>query len=274
MLNALLLDIGNSALKFACYNPQLNRFLTPTTRIGWNEASDLNSSALHKAAKECERILISSVNRRHSSSVRELLSQSTSVEPIEINRHHVPLHMQVDFPDQVGIDRLLAAFAAWKLYGKHDPLIVLQVGTAVTIDVVDQSGTYQGGVILPSETTLYSSLAEKTDRLPRIEVDPKCYSIDLAEPGTVISATASNSLAANTHRIGKNTIEAMKTGVANCMLGGVEWTYRTYCKELGQQAPIIATGGGATQLANTSLPITFVSNLVLKAISMLSASIG
>ncbi len=274
MTNHLLLDIGNSALKFACYDPQQGRFLTPTTRIGWNQPESLDCEDLRVAAETCDRILLSSVNRHHSTSIRELLSKQSAFQPIEINRLHVPLRMQVDIPDQVGIDRLLAAFAAWKLFGRDEPLIILQVGTAVTIDVVDGSGTYQGGVILPSEATLYSSLAEKTDRLPRIEVDPQRYTIDLVEPGSVVSVTTEDLTATDEHCIGKNTIDAMKKGVSNCMLGGVEWTYRLYCKELGTRVPIIATGGGATQLANTSLPITFVSNLVLKALSLLSASIG
>jgi type III pantothenate kinase len=183
----------------------------------------------------------------------------------------VPMAIDIEFPDKLGIDRLLAAYAAWSLFGNSKALIVLQVGTAVTIDLVDKRGVYQGGVILPSETTLYSSLAEKTDLLPKIEVDASRFEIDLGPPGELLKVHRDQSIEEMRSVPAKNTVDAIKIGVSHCMRGGVEWTYQRYCRELGAMLPVVATGGGALQLHIDQMPMTVVSNLVLKGLSLLPA---
>ncbi len=212
---------------------------------------------------------MSSVNRPHADSVRKFISAIVSTEPVVVHQSMIPMPVEVDIPDQVGVDRLLAAFAAWSMFGSSKPLIVIQVGTAVTIDLLDSKGKYQGGVILPSETTLYSSLAEKTDRLPKIEVDAARYDIDLVQPGERLKPVVLPASGSSSAYLGKNTVDAMKLGVSNCMRGGVQWTYQAYCKQHGAKLDVIATGGGANQLVIDDMPVTLVSNLVLKGLSLL-----
>lgn len=79
----------------------------------------------------------------------------------------VPIKNNYKFPKQVGIDRLLCAYAAKVLYGA--PLIVIDFGTAITFEVVSKSGDYEGGLIIPGIQLSLDSLSQKTALLPRVE---------------------------------------------------------------------------------------------------------
>ena len=82
---------------------------------------------------------------------------------------HIPISTGLVRADQTGPDRLLAAWAAAHLHGS--PVIVVDLGTATTVDVVDSDGFYLGGAILPGFGLAAESLAQGTARLPRIDLD-------------------------------------------------------------------------------------------------------
>lgn len=269
MQETLLIDVGNSALKFVCYAPQENRFTTLPIRLDWVRMDEIGAELSRDHLANCKSILISSVNRGFCQEVCTRLARVIDVQPQMVDYSMVPMQINVEYPERLGSDRLLAAYAAWSLFGNSKALIVLQVGTAVTIDLVDKHGTYQGGVILPSETTLYSSLAEKTDLLPKIEVDESRFKIDMVAPGELLKVSRDQLIEEQHNVPAKNTVEAIKAGVSHCMRGGVEWTYQRYCRELDATLPVVATGGGALQLRIDQMPMTIVSNLVLKGLSLL-----
>ncbi len=81
---------------------------------------------------------------------------------------HIPISTALVRPDTTGTDRLLAAWAASTLYGS--PVIVVDLGTATTVDAVDADGFFQGGAILPGLALAADALAEGTSRLPRVEL--------------------------------------------------------------------------------------------------------
>ncbi len=81
---------------------------------------------------------------------------------------HIPISTSLVRPDQVGPDRLVAAWAATQLLGS--PAIIIDLGTATTVDAVDEDGFFLGGAILPGLALAAESLAEGTARLPRIEL--------------------------------------------------------------------------------------------------------
>lgn len=81
---------------------------------------------------------------------------------------HIPISTALVRPDQTGPDRLLAAWAASRLHGS--PVIVVSLGTATTVDVVDGDGFFLGGAILPGLALGANALAEHMARLPRIEL--------------------------------------------------------------------------------------------------------
>ena len=82
----------------------------------------------------------------------------------------VPVSYAVDSPEQVGIDRVLNALAAHCLAHPH-PAVVISVGTAVTIDLVDAKGVFQGGVIFPGPRLMARSLNEHTAKLPLVDAE-------------------------------------------------------------------------------------------------------
>ncbi|MGD8683564.1 MAG: type III pantothenate kinase [Chloroflexota bacterium] len=82
---------------------------------------------------------------------------------------HIPISTALVRPDQTGPDRLLAAWAASRLYGS--PVIVVDLGTATTVDAVDADGFFLGGAILPGLGLAADALAEGTARLPRVELE-------------------------------------------------------------------------------------------------------
>ena len=120
---------------------------------------------------------------------------------------------------KLGGDRIVAAVAANAKY--KGPIIIADMGTATTLDVVDHDGNYIGGVILPGVKVALNSLVSNTAQLPRISFDvPK-------------------------RAIGKNTIECMRNGI---MLGNaamLDGLIDRMTAELGEPATLIATGGMA-----------------------------
>ncbi len=132
------------------------------------------------------------------------------------------LKIQMDNPAQIGADLIVDAVAGVKYYGA--PLIIIDMGTATTISVVDKEETYAGGVILPGVKVSLDSLVNRTSQLPNISLDA---------PKKVI---------------GTNTIDCMKGGTifgqASCLDGMIERMW----DELGYETKVVATGGLAGKI--------------------------
>jgi len=133
------------------------------------------------------------------------------------------ISIKTDMPQEVGADRLVNAIAAWSQY-KSD-LIVIDFGTAITFDCVTKECEYIGGAILPGIAISLEALATRTAKLPHI---------DVSEPPEKI--------------IGKNTIQAMKSGVLYGYGSMVDGLIDILGREMSgtESLPeIIATGGMA-----------------------------
>jgi type III pantothenate kinase len=145
----------------------------------------------------------------------------------------------IDYPEPrtIGPDRLANAIAANQLYGA--PSVVVDFGTAVTFDVVNQDGNYVGGIIAPGLAAMTDYLHEKTALLPRIQIEE-------------INAV-----------IGKNTKEAMLIGAVHGYRGLIRELLNELKKELGSgPLPVIATGGYAELMAANLPEIQHVSPLL------------
>lgn len=143
---------------------------------------------------------------------------------------HVPLRNRYRHPEQVGQDRLVGAYAAWRTYGKGQgaggrgrgkDCLVADFGTAITIDLVTASGAYEGGVIAPGLAMSLEALAERTALLPRVM---------LATPKALLGRDTAGSILAG----------VMYGGVALCD-GLIEELKRRYAP----RALVIVTGGGS-----------------------------
>ena len=119
---------------------------------------------------------IASVHRaagaRLSAALIDWARQSGRDCPIQqLTFRNVPLLIRVDQPDRVGIDRLLAALAANRLRQRDRAAIVVDLGTAITVDLVDTDGAFRGRGDLARDRDIGPRLAEQTDALPQVTLD-------------------------------------------------------------------------------------------------------
>ncbi|HEX77786.1 MAG TPA: type III pantothenate kinase [Dehalococcoidia bacterium] len=133
------------------------------------------------------------------------------------------VRIATDNPREVGADRVVNAAAAHHLYG--GPVIVIDLGTATTLDVVSKDGDYLGGAIAPGILIAAEALFTRTAQLPRVE---------LVRPPRAI---------------GRNSIASMQSGIFFGYIGLIEGLVSRIQKELKEQAKVIATGGLAESLA-------------------------
>ncbi len=134
--------------------------------------------------------------------------------------------IQLDNPLELGADRLVNAVAAYERFG--GPCAVADFGTAITFDVVSENGEYLGGVIGPGVEISMAALAERTAKLPPIELGEP-----LSEPAGVI---------------GKSTHASLRSGIVYGFAGAVDAIARRVQRELGPETRFIATGGHAAAI--------------------------
>ena len=134
------------------------------------------------------------------------------------------VRISIENPREVGADRVVNAAAAHKLYG--GPLIVIDFGTATTLDAVSEEGDYLGGAIAPGIVISSEALFEHAAKLPRVE---------LVRPPKAI---------------GRNSVSAMQSGIVFGYVGLIEGLVARMQKELGGTAKVIATGGLANIIAS------------------------
>jgi type III pantothenate kinase len=134
------------------------------------------------------------------------------------------IYIKTDNPKEVGADRIVNSIAAYKLYG--GPVIIVDFGTATTFCAVNKDGVYLGGAIAPGIEISAKALAEKTAKLPKIEIiKPK-------------------------HSIGSNTITAMESGIFFGYLGLTNELIKRFKRELGKDSLVVATGGYSELIGN------------------------
>ncbi|MCK4696903.1 MAG: type III pantothenate kinase, partial [Dehalococcoidia bacterium] len=137
-----------------------------------------------------------------------------------------------DNPREVGADRVVNTAAAHSLYG--GPLIVIDFGTATTLDAVSKEGDYLGGAIAPGIGIAAEALFERASKLPRVELIPP------------------------EHAIGKNTVTTMQSGIIFGYVGLIEGLVTRIKQELGGEAYVVATGGLAEVIATETKVIDTV----------------
>jgi type III pantothenate kinase len=130
-------------------------------------------------------------------------------------------------PAEVGADRIVNAIAAWERFGPTSarPLIVLDFGTATTLDAITAKGEYLGGAICPGVQISADALFQRAARLPRI---------DVRKPARIV---------------GRTTVGAMESGLFYGYVGMVEGLLRRMGDEMGGNALCVATGGLAPVIA-------------------------
>jgi len=135
----------------------------------------------------------------------------------------LPIRLNVDEPDKVGLDRLCGAVAAKSMVPPGIPAITVDVGTAVTVNLIDAEGVFQGGAIFPGPRLMGRALHEFTAKLPLI---------DLTDPVQDLWAP------------GKNTADAVRLGIDAALGAGVAQLVDLFVDQCEVPPRVFVTGGG------------------------------
>ncbi len=220
----LTIDVGNTNMVFGLYE---GKELFGTFRISTNsertsdELGMLISQYYHFHGidrAKTDAVIIATVVPPVMHTLINAIRKYIKVAPVVVGRD-IPYGIENRYnnPKEVGADRLVNAVSAVTLYGK--PLIIVDIGTAITFDAIDAEGAYQGGVIFPGIKISMEALFLKASKLPRVDID---------RPEKAI---------------GKTTVQSMQSGAVRGYVGALTGIITDIQKELGGKAKVIATGG-------------------------------
>jgi type III pantothenate kinase len=235
----LALDVGNTNIVVGVFDGQKLvehwRVRTDRERTA-DEHGLLMTHLLQYAAlppREISGIIISNVVPPMTDALLGMARRFFHVEPIFVS-HELDLGVPIRYhnPREVGADRLVNAVAAIHKYGA--PAIVVDFGTATTLDVISPLGEYLGGCIMAGVGISAEALFRTAARLPRIE------------------------LVAPPHVIGRTTVEAMQSGILLGYAGAIDALVERIHKELGCETTVVATGGLAERIAAETRTIQHV----------------
>ena len=187
--------------------------------------------------KDC---VISTVVPQSLFNIRNLARRHLNVEPVVIGEEGVDIGIgvRIDNPKEVGADRLVNALGAVQKYKGN--LIIIDSGTATTFDVVSEDKHFEGGIIAPGINLSVKALHEAAAQLPRIAI---------VKPNEVV---------------GKNTVEAMQSGIFWGYIGLIDGLVRKIIEEDGRKFTVIGTGGVASLFQGASETIQhYDSNLTI-----------
>lgn len=196
---------------------------------------------------------IASVNRPAATRLIDWLGEHRPNDRITLlAAGDLPLQVRLERPDMVGIDRLVDAVAVNQLRDAHRPAVIVDVGTAITVDLVSADGAFRGGAILPGIQMSARALHEFTDLLPLLDMS------DLTAPPSAL---------------GTNTVAAMESGLFWGAVGAVRQLTEELCNATGgnqtHQPQVFLTGGAGASVAELLGPdARYVPNLTLAGIAL------
>jgi type III pantothenate kinase len=248
----LAVDVGNSRIKLGLFRqsphaglPEPESSLHLTGRLP--EFEQLASWLASAGDVRRFRWHIGSVNRPAASRLIDWLRDHRPDDEIMmLTSGDLPLEVRVPRPDMVGVDRLIDALAANQLRTVGRPAVVVDVGSAITVDLVDARGAFRGGAILPGIGMSARAMHKFTDLLPLIDA------AELNEPPPAL---------------GTATVAAMRSGL---FWGGVG-AVRQLVEQLAGQgdAELFLTGGAGPAVAQLLGPAArYVPHLTLAGIAV------
>mgnify|MGYP006287794683 CR=1 FL=1 len=201
-----------------------------------------NAESLEKLARDqkVEGIAISSVVPQMTDALRGILM---GYRPLIVTGETPgPLEVRYDDKSKLGADRLAAAAGAYHIYGKilKRTIMVVDAGSAVTIDLVDREGSFLGGAILPGESISHRCLGKMISQLPEAEYE----AVDSP--------------------YGTNTLDCMRAGVRASVVGAIEHLYKRFGDKLAESPFMLITGASASWIApELSIPHMVDPDIVL-----------
>ncbi len=231
-----VLDIGNSNVVFGLYQDKalVHRFRVSTRHQGTvDEYGILFSQLLQSknfSTKQIEAVAVVSVVPQLTTTFDDMFQNYFGLSALMVGRDlRVDMPILVDNPQEVGTDRIVNAYAAYQK--DHHAVIVVDLGTATTFDVVNAQGEYLGGAIAPGAKSTNDALFRSVAQVRHIEI---------SQPEFVI---------------GKNTKDAVLSGVFFGYMGLVDNLVMRMKHELGCPVKVLATGGLANLFKEASSTI-------------------
>jgi len=247
----LTIDIGNSNIVLGGVKGNdivfEARLRTEATKTSDQYCVDLKilMDVYGVSSKDIEGTIIASVVPQVLNSMRTAIQKLTGMVPLVVGPGlKTGLNILLENPGQTGADLVVADVAALREH--KPPLIIIDMGTATTMSVLDKNGAHIGGCIIPGVKISMDALTDRTALLPGLQLDqPK-------------------------RAIGRNTIDAMRSGImmgTACMLDGMVERIEA---ELGCKTTVVATGGIAKFIVPMcKTPMIYDKDLIIKGLAAL-----
>ena len=247
----LTVDIGNSNIMFGGFSGDEFSFVArvatdPSATEDEYAVKILGTLSLHGVDRsQITGAIIASVVPPLNAILKKAITFLFGVEPLVVGPGiKTGINIHCDAPSSVGADLICACVAAHHLYG--DPSLIIDMGTATKMMVVDRRGAFIGVSIIPGVLMGLNALAEGTAQLPKVSLEA---------PAAVI---------------GKNTVDCMKSGVIFGNASMVDGMIDRINDEMGESLPVYATGGLASVIVkHCRHDITLDEDLVLKGLKVL-----
>jgi type III pantothenate kinase len=250
----LVIDVGNTNTVLGVYEGDILkhdwriRTIRDTTADEFNVLASALFSDKGLTRSQIGKIVISSVVPSAVPILNAFCEKYLNLTPLWINPDSVKKLMPILYnnPNEVGADRIVNAVAAYRKY--QTALIIIDFGTATTLDVISPKGEYLGGAIVPGVMISAEALFQRASRLPRVEI--------FKAPANVI---------------GKDTIDSIKSGIIYGNAAMVDGMVERMSKEMRTSPRILATGGLAPLIAGVSKTIEKVEgSLTLDGLRIIS----
>jgi type III pantothenate kinase len=223
-INVLVINVGNSRMAlgvFAAGSLDYVKRIANDQRSDWGAA--IAEAWTHLADKPDAAVAAASVNPPLIESLEHAVMQATGKAVQWVGSQlELPIKVLTEDPSQTGVDRVLNIAAAYEQMEKA--CVVVDAGTAITIDCCNDAGDFLGGAIVPGTKLMLDSLHQQTAKLPQVSLEPP------------------------REAIGRSTQSAIQIGVFYAIRGMVREVVESYATELGTWPDIIATGGDAKKL--------------------------
>ena len=241
----LAIDIGNSNIKFGIFDEEnlIEKFSIPTVRD--QTAEEIFSQTENHLYEGISAVVVSSVVPEVRDAVEKFSEKHLQVSPLFVS-HQTDFGLKLNYeqPEKLGVDRIIAAFAAKEKFGA--PCIVCNFGTATTVDAVNSDNEFAGGIIVAGINLLADALFQKTSKLPKIE---------LKKAEKVLETS---------------TEKAINAGIYFGYIGLTDGIIKRMISELKEKPRVIATGGLAGIIFEDAEFIEFYDeNLMLDGLRLI-----
>ena len=247
----LAVDIGNTNITLGAYNSNILEFTarlaTDTRKTDDQYAVEIKQllSLYGIEPVDIEDCIISSVVPSVGKSISRAVSKLCQIIPLTLGPGvKTGLNIKIDNPAQLGADLVAGAVGAIDAYKM--PCVIIDMGTASTVSVLDRNGAFLGGVIAAGVRLTLKALTENTAQLPAIPIEA---------PKSVI---------------GTNTTESMQSGLVYGTASMIDGLLEKITAELGETPTVLATGGLSKEvISHNKTNIIYNDNLLLEGLRVI-----